>query len=229
MSSTFVRAGILVGALVVASTSFALAETSATPAPQKATVAQASPSTEQAAAPAPTPNPLSASGFFRSYYFTRQNATNNPGTQFNFSPGAKYNANGVNQASWNNAVDLHLDYHFPDLAGWYVGGSYFYAQPFNGPCSVAPANAKGKPCVSQAPPNTNPDNTLPGFSLDTFPETYVGYKHAGVSFIGGDFLFNSPWAGPYDATRLKPVAYQGADLGYTWDKAFTFEFADIFQ
>ncbi len=42
-------------------------------------------------APVKTKNPLTLGGYFRSYYFTRQNASNNPGTQFNFSPGAKYN------------------------------------------------------------------------------------------------------------------------------------------
>ena len=35
--------------------------------------------------PPPTPNPLSLGGYFRSYYFTRQNASNNPGTQFNYT------------------------------------------------------------------------------------------------------------------------------------------------
>ena len=55
------------------------------------------------APPPPTPNPLKLGGYFRSYYFTRQNASNNPGTQFNFTPGAKYNNNGVNQATWNSA------------------------------------------------------------------------------------------------------------------------------
>ncbi len=53
--------------------------------------------------PPPTPNPLVLGGYLRSYYFTRQNASNNPGTQFDFAPGAKYNSNGVNQSSWANA------------------------------------------------------------------------------------------------------------------------------
>ena len=226
MSLAFVRVGLMAAAMLVASTSAALAETSATPAP-KTTVAQASPSADSATAPLPTPNPLTLSGFFRSYYFTRQNATNNPGVQSTFV-GSKCNGSGpcVNQASLNNAVLVRANYDLP-YAGWYVGGSYFYAQPFNGPCSVAANHAKGLPCVSQAPPNTNPDDTLPGFAMSTFPETYVGFKNDKFAFTGGDFLFNSPWAGPFDGTRLKPVAYQGGDLSYLFDKSVTFEFADI--
>src|SRR5579875_3138317 len=111
---------MIAAAVVLATTTFALAETTATPAP--ATVAQESP----APLSSPTPNPLSISGYFRSYYFTRQNASNNPGTQFNFTPGAKYVSNGVNQASWNSAIDLHGDYNFAN-SGFYVGAGYLYA------------------------------------------------------------------------------------------------------
>ena len=65
----------------------------------------------------------------------------------------------------------------PDMGGLFIGGSYLYANPLDGPCSVAyPEHIKGQPCVSQVPPNTNPDDTLPGFSLDTFYEAYLGYR-----------------------------------------------------
>ncbi len=214
------RAGFLAVVLAAANFAPAPAETSATPAPAK--VAQAEP------APKPSPSPFTYSGFFRSYYFTRQNASNNPGTQFNFSPGAKYNSNGVNQASLNNAIDLHVDYHFAG-GGWYVGGSYFYANPVAGPCTVATTHAHGMPCVTQSPPNTNPDDTLPGFALSTFPEAYLAYKGYGLSGKVGDQLFSSPWAAPYDGTRLKPVAYQGADVSYALGNAWLFEAADMIQ
>jgi hypothetical protein len=220
--SSLVRAGLAAVAIVLASTTLALAETSATPAPKKTVVAQG----DAAPAPTPTPNPFSWHGFFRSYYFTRQNASNNPGTQFNFSPGAKYVSNGVNQASLNNAINLHADYQLP-YSGWYVGATYFFAEPFNGPCSVAPAHAKGKPCVTQSPPNTNPDDTLPGFMLNTFPETYVGFQNNRFRFQGGDYEFNTPWAGPYDATRLKPVAYQGAAVRYAFTDALSLDVGDF--
>jgi hypothetical protein len=178
--------------------------------------------------PKPTATPLTVSGFFRSYYFTRQNATNNPGVQFDYSTG-KCNGAGpcVNQASLNTAVDLHADYAFG--GGWHAGGSYFYAQPFSGPCSTAVSHARGAPCVSQNPPNTNPDDTLPGFALSTFPEAYLGYKMGGFSAILGDQLFVSPWAAPYDGSRLKPAAYQGGDFEYDTPAGLKFELADMLQ
>ena len=214
------RVGFLAAALATASFAPAPAETSATPAPAK--VAQAEP------APKPSPSPFTYSGFFRSYYFTRQNASNNPGTQFNFSPGAKYNSNGVNQATLNNAIDLHVDYHFAG-GGWYVGGSYFYSNPIAGPCTVATTHAHGMPCVTQSPPNTNPDDTLPGFALSTFPEAYLAFRGYGLNAKVGDQLFTSPWAAPYDGTRLKPAAYQGADVSYNLGDAWIFEAADMIQ
>lgn len=207
MLSTIVRGAWVAVAIVLTSTSFALAETKATPAAKKTVVAQAE------TAPTPTPDPLTVRGYFRSYYFTRQNASNNPGVQFNFSPGAKYNSNGVNQASLNNAVLLHLDYQLP-YEGWYVGGSYLTAQPFAGPCNQAFTHAKGKACISQTPPNTNPDDTLPGFALSTFPETYVGFKHGDWNGIAGDFAFNNAWA-PSSDSRVKAAYYQGADVAYS--------------
>jgi hypothetical protein len=163
--------------------------------------------------PKPTATPLTISGFFRSYYFTRQNASNNSGGQ-------------VNQASLNNAVDLHAEYFLGN--GWSLGGSYLYAQPFSGPCSVASAHAIGQPCVSQHPPNLNPDDTLPGFMLSTFPEAYVGYARSGFSGKVGDQLFDSPWALPSDS-RIKPAAFQGGDFSYKLPSNWTFEAADMLQ
>ncbi len=182
--------------------------------------------------PSPTASPLSISGAFRSYYFTRQNASNNPGVQFDFAPGAKYNSNAVNQASLNNAIELHADYDFAGGA-WYVGGTYFFATPLDGPCSVAANHAKAATypspsCIHQVPPNTNPDDTLPGFTLNTFDEAYVGYQLRDFSAKLGDQLFVSPWAGPED-TRVKPEAFQGADFQYTLPQGEEFEVADMIQ
>lgn len=218
---SLVACAVAVAVALVAVPLVASAQTPAVPK-AKTTVAQAEP------AATPTPNPFTWTGTFRSYYFTRQNASNNPGAQFNFSPGAKYNSNGVNQASLNSSIDLHADYHFAG-GGWYVGGSYFYANPIAGPCTPASTQAKGKPCVSQTPPNTNPDDTLPAFALSTFPEAYLGYTAAGFRAKVGDQLFSSPWAGPYDGTRLKPAAYQGADVAYALGNGLDFEVADMLQ
>ena len=56
---------------------------------------------------------------------------------------------------------LHGDYNFPG-GGWDIGGTYLYANPINGPCVVPANHAKGsRVCVTQVPPNTNPDDTLP--------------------------------------------------------------------
>jgi hypothetical protein len=175
--------------------------------------------------PPPAPNPLTLGGYFRSYYFTRQNASNNPGTQFNYSPGAKYVSNGVNQASWGNALALHADYNFPD-SGWIVGGTYLYANSPSGQCVVPANNLKGAPCQSQTPPNTNQDETLPPFALATFDEAYLKYKKYGWDGTLGNQLFNSPWANPSDS-RLKPASFEGGDLGYTTPGGFTIEGADM--
>ena len=175
--------------------------------------------------PPAAPNPFTIGGYFRSYYFTRQNASNNPGTQFNFSPGAKYVSNGVNQASWGNGLAVHADYNFPD-SGFIVGGTYFYANSPSGECVVPANNLKGAPCTSQTPPNTNQDDTLPPFMMSTFDEAYLKYKKYGWDGTLGNQLFNSPWANPSDS-RLKPNSFQGVDLGYTTPGGFTIEGADM--
>jgi hypothetical protein len=163
-------------------------------------------------------------GYFRSYYFTRQNASNNPGAQYDFTPGAKYSATGVNQASWNSAIALHGEYDFP--SGWEVGGTYLYANPIDGPCVVPANHAKGAVCVTQVPPNTNPDDTLPGYTLSTFYQAYAGYKAHGFEGQLGNVLFTSPWANPSDG-RLKPAAFEGAYLNYTAPSYWTVEGADM--
>jgi hypothetical protein len=221
LSSLLSRVVLTMATVVLASTSFALAETPATPVP-KTTVAQAEP------AATPTPNPFTYRGTIRAYDFTRQNASNYPGVQFNSSPGAKYNSNAVNQASFDASVDLHADYHFAG-GGWYVGGGYFYGNPFDGECVQASLHAKGGKCVTQVPPNTNPDDTLPGFTMSTFDEAYLGFKANGFSGLVGNMLLNNPWAGSYDATRVKATAYQGADFTYTMTNGLNFEAADMIE
>lgn len=197
----------------------------ATPPPTEAPPPPAPEATVAPPPPVATPNPLSLGGHFRSYYFTRQNATNNPGTQFDFAPGAKYNSNGVNQASWNSAIALHGDYNFPG-GGWHVGGTYLYANPMDGPCVVPANHLKGAVCVTQIPPATNPDDTLPGFTLSTFYEAYLAYKDYGWDGQMGNILLDTPWAGAAD-TRLKPQAYEGGDLNYTAPLGWTVGGGDI--
>lgn len=67
-------------AVIVAATALFLGIPSLVAA-QTAPASPAPAAVAQAAAPLPTPTPraFTMSGFFRSYYFTRQNASNNPG------------------------------------------------------------------------------------------------------------------------------------------------------
>jgi hypothetical protein len=195
------------------------------PAPPTEAPAPRPPEAAPPPPPPPTPNPLTVGGYFRSYYFTRQNASNNPGTQFNFSPGAKYVSNGVNQATWNSAIAPHVDYAFAG-GGWDVGFAYLYANPISGPCVVPANHAKGAVCVSQTPPNTNADDTVPGFTMSTLYQAYLKYKDYGFDGSLGNILFTSPWANPSDS-RLKPVAFQGGDLGYTNPSGWNVEAADM--
>jgi hypothetical protein len=197
----------------------------ATPAPSTGIVAQASP------APTATPNPLHVSGYYRGYDFTRQNASNNPGARFDFDPGAKYNSNGVNQATFNNGVQLHADYTFTD--GLYVGAGYFYGNPLDGAC-VVPANhttpgaaASGVvSCNHQTPPSTNADDTLPGFTLATLDEAYVGWAHDGYNAKVGNQFLTTPWAN-MDVSRLKVDAFQGADFSYAPASGWNFDVMDM--
>ena len=192
------RLVIAIAALVIGSTTFSLAATSATPAK---TVAQASP------APTATPNPFSYRGYVRAYDFTRQNAYTGTG-----------GAGKVNQQSFNAALNLHADYALGQ--GFSVGGSYLYANPLNS-CTLAanrfPQNAANICSNSQAQPNLNPDDTLPGFQLSTLYEAYLKYKGNGLNITAGDQVYNTPWANASDS-RLKPVAFQGIDATYQINK-----------
>lgn len=180
---------------------------------------------EASPTPAPSPNAVAFHGYVRSFYFTRQNASNNPGLRFDYAPGAPYNSNAVNQATWNSGISLDADYKFLG-GGWSLGAAYFYANPIDGPCVAAANHANGAQCVRQIPPNTNPDDTLPGFTLSTFDEAYLEYKAYGYDGELGFQLFKSPWANPSDS-RLKPAAFAGGDLAYSGLSHWTFEAADM--
>jgi hypothetical protein len=177
--------------------------TQATPG-KSATVARAVPT------PKPTPPLFVVNGYLRSYYFTRQNASNNPGFQY-APPPAKYNYNAINQASFETALSLHAGFNF---GGFQVAGTYLFADPL-GTCDLVSDNFKGLPCISHKLPNTNPDNTLPGYQLATFYEAYAGYTGNGLYARVGNQVINTPWANASDS-RVKPAAFQGGDLAYTW-------------
>jgi hypothetical protein len=61
-------------------------------------------------------------------------------------------------------------------------------------------------------------------------EAYLGFKTKEFSGLVGNMLLNNPWAGSYDATRVKPAAYQGADFSYALPNGqWTFEGADMIE
>ena len=196
--------------MVLAGTSFALAETSATPA--SSTVAQAP-------AAKATPNPFSYKGYIRAYDFTRQNALGGLN-----SAGAPLYP-GPNQSSFDAALSLHGQYNFD--GGFYSGASYLYSNPLSG-CSSASSRFPATPangCSSkQTPPALNPDDTLPGFTLNTLYEAYLGFMNPDANLKVGYQVFNSPWVNPSDS-RLKPVAFLGGDLTYKFNPNWNGEVA----
>jgi len=157
----------------------------------------------------PTPNPFSYSGYVRAYYFTRQNASIYPQT-----------FKAINQASFNTAISLHAQYTFEN-SPITVGGTYLYANPLDG-CPT-PVSHLSLPCgkqtfTGQSIVPTNPDDTLPGFVLSTLYEAYVQYKDPTLYVKLGDQVINTPWANASDS-RLKPVAFEGGDLTYKFNKS----------
>jgi hypothetical protein len=165
-------------------------------------------SAETTATPTATPSPITYGGYFRGYYFTRTN----------YPP-----KNGPNQASFEPAVSLHAQGNFGNY--WSIGASYLYANPFDN--CADPKSHLSLPCGKHtlqpvgAAPQTNPDDTLPGYELNTLYEAYLKYNDPkGLFFEGGNQVIDTPWANASDS-RVKPVAFQGGVLGYHVDKNWT--------
>lgn len=152
-----------------------------------------------------TPSAITYGGYFRGYYFTR---TNYPASK------------GPNQASFEPGISLHAQGNFGNY--WSVGGSYLYANPLNN--CASPASHLSLPCGKHpltVPPETNPDDTLPGYELNTLYEAYLKYNDPhGVFGEIGNQVINTPWANASDS-RVKPVAFQGGVLGYNVNKNWT--------
>lgn len=201
------RALLLSACSVFCAVGTASAATQATPAP---TPAAPAPAAAKKAA-----NPFTYSGYLRAYYFTRMNSPSATGK--------------LNQATYNNALSLHGAYKFNN-SGFSLGATYLYANPFNG-CG-SPASHLGKasaanPCGLKSPmafgvQPTNFDDTLPGFELNTLYEAYLQYNDPHLFVRAGDQVINTPWANSSDS-RLKPVAFQGGDLVYRFNRNWSAE------
>jgi hypothetical protein len=160
----------------------------------------------------PSVDPLSFRGYFRAYDFTRQNAAPN-----------RPSIGQVDQASFSMGVGLHAEYN---VGAFTAGASYFYSNPL-GPCAPVAAHTGAGRCSSALPLGSQrPDDTLPGYTLSTFDEAWVQYKANGLYAKIGDQLINTPWANASDS-RLKPAAFQGADVSYAISKQFTIEAMDM--
>jgi hypothetical protein len=166
----------------------------------------------------PTPHPFTVSGSLRAYDFRVQNASGFPSTK-----------NVLNQHTLNFAGTLHVKYRFGD-SGFSVGASYLYANPFDGcddprSTSLTCVTLTGTAAIAH-PNHFNPETTLPGYGLSTIYETYLEYDKNGLYAKLGNQVLNTPWANAADA-RLKPYAFQGADVAYALDPHVTLEAIDV--
>ncbi len=205
MFTKLARIGVVLAAIVLAGTSFALAETTATPASTK--VAQASPE------PSSSPNPFSYRGYVRAFDFTRQNAYGGH--------------SAVNQQSFNAAISLHGDYQFLG-SGFDIGASYLYANPLSN--CVSAVSHLSPPCGANKAPDLNPDDTLPGYELNTLYEAYAQFKATNFTIKAGQMVppADLVWT-PAGDSRLKPSAYRGGYATFAVNSEFSLEVGDWYQ
>ncbi|MBV8461621.1 MAG: hypothetical protein JO009_12090 [Candidatus Eremiobacteraeota bacterium] len=143
--------------------------------------------------PAATPTPLFTYwGVVREYYFGRTNGD----TCLTCKPKGSPNA-----TAFNNGGELHGQINIPHTP-FALGATYFGAYPF-GANWPGPLNNIGY--------NPEVDNTVPGYPISIFGETYLQYKTAGTFFQTGKEVLRasmSPWTPPSD-TRVTPESFQG--------------------
>ncbi|GAC1304732.1 MAG: hypothetical protein NVS2B3_00750 [Vulcanimicrobiaceae bacterium] len=119
-----------------------------------------------------------------------------------------------NRSATNFSAFVHADYAFA-RTGLSLGASYLGAYPF-GTNGLHPER------------NGLTDNTLPGATLSTFPETYLKYKSSRFTTTIGNQFVNEKWI-PASDSRLKPAAYQGITASYTLAKNLTVNAARIIR
>jgi hypothetical protein len=178
------------------------------PASSDATLEAITPQTgteAKEASPVPRAAPFTLSGQLRAYDSVRENVSSGAPTP--------------NQQSFETGLALHGTYRAGD-SGFSLGASYLFATPFNGCDNPAGANRTGF-CSK-----TYQDDTLPGAALSTLYEAYAQYRKHGLFARIGDQVINTPWASGADQ-RIKPNAFQGADVSYTLTPHWTVEAMDM--
>ena len=127
--------------------------------------------------PKPTVLQLSRRGYSRSSYFSRQDASYNPGVQHVFVAD-KCNSNvtltpSIKPAGTAGYVCIPV-IGFPAAV---LGPTHRILSQisFRGACRNATAHPRGASCVAQIPRATNPDDTLPRYTLSTSCETNISY------------------------------------------------------
>jgi hypothetical protein len=181
--------------------------TTASPTPSPAPPSQPPPATA-------APPSFAFSGKFRAYDFTRQNASKAIG-----------GAGQVNQQSIELGLGLHGEYRFAN-SPFSAAATYLVAMPTNG-CDT-PTSHLSPPCGKLKAPAVNPDDSLPGFALNTLYEAYVQYKDPHLFARLGDQVYNTPWTNSSD-TRIKPTAFQGVDVVYSLSRVWSLEAADMIR
>jgi len=135
------------------------------------------------------------SGVVRSYYFGRTNGDTCFTCKIKGTPDA---------TAFNLGGGLHGQLNIPHTP-FSLGATYYGADPFG-------ANAPGP--LNNIGYNPEIDNTVPGYSISVFGETYLQYKTAGtLAQVGKEMISaaESPWTNSAD-TRIIPATYQGALL-----------------
>lgn len=144
----------------------------------------------------PTPSPSATatplftySADLRAYFFGRTNGNTCFTCVHKGAPDA---------TAFNFGGELHGQLSIPHTA-FSLGATYFGAYPFG-------ANPQGP--LKNVGYNPEVDNTLPGYALNLFGESYLQYKTPGTFFQTGHEVINTPWANASDS-RIAPESFQG--------------------
>ena len=151
MFTKLARVGLTVAAMVLGTTMYALAETTATPVYTLPTVAQEAGTPK----PKPSPNPFSYHGYIRAYDFYASKRVQ----QLWHCQWRWRQSQPVSRKTTPSAFPAAYAF---EGSGFSVGGSYLYANPFNQCSNPATASSAAPgPCgTASHPPALNPDDNV---------------------------------------------------------------------